>query len=111
MEHIALMEARVGPFPAQLISKAPERKKYFSSDRCRVDSLSRESQRTIQETCSLKKFVRREHDTFYDALQGLLRLDPSNRSSAYDSLRGPWIKRSTQVEASVDDREKPKKGD
>jgi serine/threonine protein kinase len=106
MEHIALMEARVGHFPPQLISKAPEGKKYFSNGRCRIDSLSRESERTVQKTCSLKKFVRREHGPFYDALQGLLRLDPSERASAYDSLQGQWAKWSPRVDIAAQSREK-----
>jgi hypothetical protein len=78
-EHLALMEKRVGPFPAHVVAKSKERKKYFSLNssssssssssspssssppRVRVDSLTRDSERFVRKCSPLAEMVRPEH--------------------------------------------------
>jgi len=100
------MEARIGPFPKLMVENCAERKTYFNSqNRCRVESLSRDSARHVRKTHRLAELVSHEHhrDGFFDLLLGLLQLDPSERASAYDALQWPWNKTKNAGRKAADD--------
>ena len=88
-EHIALMQARVGPFPARMVEESPFSGRYFdSSGRSRTDALSHKDAAHVRKTVSLSQLVDRPEDAdFLELLRGLLVLDARDRLSAESALR------------------------
>jgi hypothetical protein len=86
------MEKCLGTFPLAVLDKAPDFKKYFHSSNNKVKvedgKLDDESLHHVESMKTLSKIVREEHhDDFLVLLEGLLRMDPSERMTANEALK------------------------
>ncbi|XP_044492886.1 serine/threonine-protein kinase AFC2-like isoform X2 [Mangifera indica] len=98
LEHLAMMERVLGPLPQHMLKRdGKHAEKYVK--RGRLDwpegATSRESIKAVLKLPHLQNIVMQhvDHSAGYliDLLQGLLRYDPSNRLTAREALRHPFL--------------------
>ncbi|CAO2828882.1 unnamed protein product [Amaranthus hypochondriacus] len=101
LEHLAMMEKVLGPFPEYLLRKADRHaQKHIRLWRLNwpEDDTSRESIDAVRKLPRLRKLVRqhvhRSAADLIDLLEGLLRYNPSLRITAGEALRHPFFTRS-----------------
>ncbi|XP_058101993.1 serine/threonine-protein kinase AFC1-like isoform X4 [Magnolia sinica] len=100
LEHLAMMERVLGPLPQHMLKRVDRHaEKYIR--RGRLDwpegATSRESIKAVLKLPRLQNLVMQHVDhsagDLIDLLQGLLRYDPSDRSTAQEALRHPFFTR------------------
>jgi len=98
LEHLALIERIIGPFPRRMLQRASELKSpmaeqaFDSSGRHRMERvLSLDNASHVRESTPLESVVRRRKDAwFLDLLRRLIVIDPERRSTARDALRNSF---------------------
>ncbi|XP_074286358.1 serine/threonine-protein kinase AFC3-like isoform X3 [Silene latifolia] len=103
LEHLAMMEKVLGPFPRHMIQKATRgAEKYFrrgSRLNWPEGAESRESCRAVQKLEHVKDLISRHVDrsksSLIDLLCKLLRFDPTERPTAKEALNHPFFKENT----------------
>ncbi|KAH9330954.1 hypothetical protein KI387_003062, partial [Taxus chinensis] len=99
LEHLAMMERVLGPFPQQMIKKADRRSEKYFRRGTRLNwpegAASRESIRAVRKVMDLRNLVMLHVDhsagVLIDLLQGLLKLEPSERLTAREALNHPFF--------------------
>lgn len=99
MEHLAMMERVLGPFPQHLIRKADARSAKYFRHGTRLNfpegASSRESIRAVKKLPRLRNLIMEHADhsagSLIDLLQGLLKYEPSERLEAQEALRHPFF--------------------
>lgn len=91
MEHLALIEAILGPFPTSMILRksTKEVRKYFNSQgkqRWPDNATSRDSVRRVRNQKRLSELVNQRDTVFMDLVRQLLRHDPAQRITAREAL-------------------------
>jgi serine/threonine protein kinase len=94
LEHLALMERMVGPFPRRLLKKAKAnshlaKEAFDSNDRHRMDRvLPAENSLFVKKSVALEAIVRREEELwFLSLLRKMLVIDPTERATAHECLQ------------------------
>lgn len=95
LEHLALMEWIIGPFPRRMLQKANQlnssltKQAFDANGRHRMERvLSAESSSYVLTMPPLESIVHKKKDEwFLNLLRRILVIDPENRSSARDALR------------------------
>ncbi|XP_057844875.1 serine/threonine-protein kinase AFC1 isoform X7 [Cryptomeria japonica] len=99
LEHLAMMERVLGPFPEQMIKKADRRAEKYFRRGTRLNwpegAASRESIRAVRKLLDLPNLVMQHVDhsagALIDLLQGLLKFEPSERLTAREALSHPFF--------------------
>ena len=98
LEHLALMEAIIEPFPRDLVDFSPLRSKFFKENGfIKLHQLPSESQEFVDNQLSLNEYMDRnyqihqENSSFVRLLLGLLKLDPLDRHSAKKALNSSFF--------------------
>lgn len=93
IEHLALMEKSLGRFPAEMISESRESSKYFNSKGVvRADVLSKQNMKRVDEMPTIQNLVGQSCESGFDlVLEGLLRIDPTERVEAPELLMLPFF--------------------
>eukprot|EP00742_Colponemidia_sp_Colp-10_P010311 GILJ01011318.1.p1 GENE.GILJ01011318.1~~GILJ01011318.1.p1 ORF type:complete len:375 (+),score=32.29 GILJ01011318.1:26-1126(+) len=94
-EHLALMEACLGPLPKRMISGASKAcAKYFANDRLNwpEGASSKESLRAVGKMLTLEDMVRPEHIELARLVKYLLTFDPNERPTAQEALAHPFFR-------------------
>mmetsp|Transcript_3945 Transcript_3945/g.5462 ORF Transcript_3945/g.5462 Transcript_3945/m.5462 type:complete len:212 (+) Transcript_3945:713-1348(+) len=91
MEHLALMEKCVGPFPSSMLRRSKHESTYFDRDGwVKRESLTKKSQQFVKDMPRLEDFctsVCGGNEPFSQLMQALLSLDPNKRVTAEDALK------------------------
>lgn len=94
LEHLALMERIVGPFPRRLLKKAKAnsnlaKEAFDSNDRHRMERvLPAENSLFVKKSAALEAIVRREEESwFLSLLRKMLVIDPTERATAHECLQ------------------------
>jgi serine/threonine protein kinase len=94
LEHLALMERMVGPFPRRLLKKAKAnsslaKEAFDSSDRHRMDRvLPADKSLFVRKSVALEAIIRREEESwFLSLLRKMLVIDPTERATAHECLQ------------------------
>lgn len=94
MEHLALMERIIGPFPSRMLHRAKQNSSlaneaFDSHGRHRMERvLPEENSSYVLNTAPLEAIVRKKKDAwFLELLRQMLIIDPDNRSTARQCLR------------------------
>ncbi|KAJ0038958.1 hypothetical protein Pint_22840 [Pistacia integerrima] len=96
LEHLAMMERVLGPLPQHMLKRVGKHAEKYVR-RGRLDwpegATSRESIKAVLKLPRLQVMQHVDHSAGYliDLLQGLLRYDPSNRLTAREALRHPFL--------------------
>ncbi|KAG9150600.1 hypothetical protein Leryth_008073 [Lithospermum erythrorhizon] len=99
LEHLAMMERVLGPLPQTMLKRADRHAEKYVR-RGRLDwpegATSRESIKSVMKLPRLQNLVMQHVDhsagDLIDLLQGLLKYDPSTRTTAHESLRHPFFR-------------------
>eukprot|EP01018_Ginkgo_biloba_P024163 Gb_40905 [translate_table: standard] len=99
LEHLAMMERVLGPFPEHMIKKADRRAEKYFRRGTRLNwpegAASRESIRAVRKLMRLRNLVMQHVDhsagALIDLLQGLLKFEPSERLTARQALNHPFF--------------------
>lgn len=96
LEHLAMMDRIMGPFPPSLLRASPVAEKYFHRDgSVRADSLSRSSLSHVRDMPSLRRLFSIRHEDMSSGIveleRELLDLDPRRRISAKRALTMPFF--------------------
>ena len=88
IEHLALIERVIGPFPLDMLSKAKTYGDAFDSQGLHRLNLPLESQEHVHKMKPLEKIFKDDQSTsLVKLLRQLLRIDPSVRITAHDALK------------------------
>jgi hypothetical protein len=92
LEHLALMEKILGPFPRCILKRAKHSpvalEAFDSSGRHRLDRvLSSESASYVRKQAPLESIIREEDGRFLQLLRRILVIDPEERVSAHECVR------------------------
>jgi len=91
VEHLALMEHTIGPFPRRMLKNANQiaDEAFDANGRHRMDRvLSVENSTFVRKSATLEEIVRRPEDRwFLRLLRQILVLDPDERTTAHESLK------------------------
>ncbi|CAA7037298.1 unnamed protein product [Microthlaspi erraticum] len=101
MEHLAMMERVLGPFPQQMLKKVDRHAEKYVR-RGRLDwpdgATSRDSLKAVLKLPRLQNLIMQHVDhsagELINMVQGLLRFDPTERLTAREALRHPFFTRS-----------------
>uniref|UniRef100_A0A0D6R4S5 dual-specificity kinase n=1 Tax=Araucaria cunninghamii TaxID=56994 RepID=A0A0D6R4S5_ARACU len=99
LEHLAMMERVLGPFPQHMIKKADRKSEKYFRRGVRLNwpegAASRESLRAVRKLMRLRNLVMQHVDhsagALIDLLHGLLKFDPSERLTAREALNHPFF--------------------
>lgn len=99
LEHLAMMERVLGPIPHNIVKRIDwKAEKYFTPRRdlnWPEGATSRESLKAVRRMTKLRNLIMQYVDhsagLLIDLLQGLLKFDPSERSTAKEALRHPFF--------------------
>mmetsp|Transcript_17781 Transcript_17781/g.24589 ORF Transcript_17781/g.24589 Transcript_17781/m.24589 type:complete len:485 (-) Transcript_17781:146-1600(-) len=110
LEHLAMMEAVLGPIPREMIQAAGRSsEKYFRKSGRGLNwpggSSGRESVRAVRKTYPLQDTVYLKgktsaHIEMLDLLQGLLKYNPKDRLTAQKALKHPFFSQLTVLDKS-----------
>ncbi|ANM67263.1 LAMMER-type protein kinase AFC2 [Arabidopsis thaliana] len=100
LEHLAMMERVLGPFPQQMLKKVDRHSEKYVR-RGRLDwpdgATSRDSLKAVLKLPRLQNLIMQHVDhsagELINMVQGLLRFDPSERITAREALRHPFFAR------------------
>ncbi|CAH8275469.1 unnamed protein product [Arabidopsis lyrata] len=100
LEHLAMMERVLGPFPQQMLKKVDRHAEKYVR-RGRLDwpdgATSRDSLKAVLKLPRLQNLIMQHVDhsagELINMLQGLLRFDPAERLTAREALRHPFFAR------------------
>ena len=92
LEHLALMEKIIGPFPRRILKRAKHSQvaseAFDSNGRHRLDHvLPSESASYVRKQVPLKSIIREEDGRFLQVLRRILVIDPDERASAHECVR------------------------
>ena len=91
IEHLALIEKCIGPFPRRLLARATSKLKaeaFDSSGRHRLDQvLPSENASYVRKAVSLEARIGNEDGRFLHMLRRILVIDPDDRTPAHECLR------------------------
>jgi serine/threonine protein kinase len=94
LEHLALMERMVGPFPRRMLKKAKAnshlaKEAFDSNDRHRMDRvLPADNASFVKKSVALEGIVRGEEESwFLGLLRKILVIDPTERATAHECLQ------------------------
>jgi len=97
VEHLALMERIIGPFPRRMIQFAKNggtqsdlaKKAFDSSERHRMERvLDADNAAYVRQSPRLEQLIRNQEDAwFFDLLRKILVIDPNERSTAHECLQ------------------------
>jgi dual specificity protein kinase CLK2/3 len=88
VEHLALIERAIGPFPLDMLSKSKTYGDAFDSEGLHRLQLPLESQEHVHKMKRLENIFKDDQSTsLVNLLRELLKIDPSMRVTAHDALR------------------------
>lgn len=92
LEHLALMEKIIGPFPRRILKRAKHSQvaseAFDSNGRHRLDHvLPSESVSYVRKQVPLESIIREEDSRFLQLLRRILVIDPDERASAHECVR------------------------